>query len=349
MVKVLDRESINRMTRNSGRGGSTYVGGGGGGGYTLPLAADGTRGGVQIGFTTDATDRKYAVQLDNEKAYVNVPWTDHYSWSDITNKPSAAGGSTTPVYWNGSGFSQCTSYANASVNYANSAGSAGTAGKADYAYKVYCTSHPDTWYLSEDWDNTYFWLTAKYENSQLPCAVSYASNSNWANGAGYISDGTMDLVAQYNNEVNFGGSDGSSIIYFGYRARGSKGIPTSFIFGGGSGSASITCNGLYSNSYVTALSDARKKNVLSDVILSAEQLAQMPAVRFEWKDPEKPGTFIGTLAQSWREILPEAIHTISPDDDTLTFDYQSAALVAVVNLAREIQDIKMKLKRYGFK
>ena len=75
MVKVLDRESINRMTRNSGRGGSTYVGGGGGG-YTLPLAADGTRGGVQIGYTTDATNRKYAVQLSNEKMYVNVPWVN---------------------------------------------------------------------------------------------------------------------------------------------------------------------------------------------------------------------------------------------------------------------------------
>ena len=76
MVKVLDRESINRMTRNSGRGGSTYVGGGGGGGYTLPLAADGTRGGVQIGYTTDADNRNYAVQLNNEKMYVNVPWVN---------------------------------------------------------------------------------------------------------------------------------------------------------------------------------------------------------------------------------------------------------------------------------
>ena len=44
--------------------------------YTLPLAANGTRGGIQIGFTTSATNRNYAVQLNNEKAYVNVPWTD---------------------------------------------------------------------------------------------------------------------------------------------------------------------------------------------------------------------------------------------------------------------------------
>lgn len=104
---------------------------------------------------------------------------------------------------------------------------------------------------------------------------------------------------------------------------------------------------VYSAGYVTALSDARKKKVLGDVVLSAEQIAQMPAVRFEWKDPKKSGMFIGTLAQNWREILPEAVHTL--DDGTLSFDYQSAALVSVINLAREIEAVKSKLKRYGFK
>jgi hypothetical protein len=47
-----------------------------GGTYELPLAADGTRGGIQIGFTTSASNRNYAVALSSEKAYVNVPWTD---------------------------------------------------------------------------------------------------------------------------------------------------------------------------------------------------------------------------------------------------------------------------------
>ena len=44
--------------------------------YSLPLAANGTRGGVQIGYTTDGANRNYAVQLSSEKMYVNVPWTD---------------------------------------------------------------------------------------------------------------------------------------------------------------------------------------------------------------------------------------------------------------------------------
>ncbi len=42
--------------------------------YTLPLAANGTRGGIQIGYTESG--KNYPVELSSEKAYVNVPWTD---------------------------------------------------------------------------------------------------------------------------------------------------------------------------------------------------------------------------------------------------------------------------------
>lgn len=51
--------------------------------YTLPLAANNTRGGIQIGFTTDGNNRNYAVLLSNEKAYVNVPWTDTDTWRPV--------------------------------------------------------------------------------------------------------------------------------------------------------------------------------------------------------------------------------------------------------------------------
>lgn len=44
--------------------------------YSLPLAASNVRGGAKIGYTTDSSNRNYAVQLSNEQMYVNVPWTD---------------------------------------------------------------------------------------------------------------------------------------------------------------------------------------------------------------------------------------------------------------------------------
>ena len=42
--------------------------------YSLPIAADGTRGGIQIGY--EENNKNYPVELDSEKAFVNVPWTD---------------------------------------------------------------------------------------------------------------------------------------------------------------------------------------------------------------------------------------------------------------------------------
>ena len=41
---------------------------------SIPAATSSTYGGIQIGYTTSG--RNYAVQLNNGKAYVNVPWTD---------------------------------------------------------------------------------------------------------------------------------------------------------------------------------------------------------------------------------------------------------------------------------
>lgn len=56
------------------------------------------------------------------------------------------------------------------------------------------------------------------------------------------SDDSMKLYANHSNEVNFGGTNNSSTIFFGYRATDSKPIPTSFIFGSDTGTASITAN-----------------------------------------------------------------------------------------------------------
>lgn len=50
--------------------------------YSLPLAANGTRGGIQVGYA--ANGRNYPVQLSGEKAYVNVPWTDTNTTYDLS-------------------------------------------------------------------------------------------------------------------------------------------------------------------------------------------------------------------------------------------------------------------------
>ena len=61
--------------------------------YTLPLAANGTRGGVQTGYTTDAANRNYAVQLSGEKMFVNIPWTDTNTTYKLTVNGTTNGAS----------------------------------------------------------------------------------------------------------------------------------------------------------------------------------------------------------------------------------------------------------------
>lgn len=69
--------------------------------YSLPTAANGTLGGIQLGYSdSTANTRNYAVQLDsNNKAFVNVPW------SDTDPIPSQSGNSGKFLTTNGSAVS----------------------------------------------------------------------------------------------------------------------------------------------------------------------------------------------------------------------------------------------------
>lgn len=70
--------------------------------YTLPLAADGTRGGIQLGYTQN--NKNYPVRLSNEQAYVNVPW-QNTEYTTFTGATVSADGTTglvpAPTHLNG--------------------------------------------------------------------------------------------------------------------------------------------------------------------------------------------------------------------------------------------------------
>lgn len=299
------------MTRsNTGGGGGAT---GSGGGYTLPLAADGVRGGVQLGFTTSAANRNYAVQLDNEKMFVNVPWTDHYAWAEITGKPDSFTPSAHTHAW-GDIISGVPATATRWPSWSE------------------VTSKPSS---KTAWGQTYLNASSEFQN------VSGDLSAGSSGGA----------IFQFHAiELNSAGSLSGYGGYIDFHFNGSSSDYTSRIIEDASGEINIQAttkvNRLYSRGGVTALSDARKKDVLGNVELSVDDIARMPAVRFRWKDLDQSGTFIGTLAQSWREILPEAVQPIG---DNIGFDYNGAAIVAVVNLAKAVQKIIAKMDRYGFK
>ena len=106
--------------------------------YSLPLAASGTRGGIQIGYSESGTN--YAVKLSSEKAYVTVPWTD----TKVTQTKDDSGTTAYPLLMAGaadpngtattarydSGVKLTPSTNTISANISGKAATAGTADKA---------------------------------------------------------------------------------------------------------------------------------------------------------------------------------------------------------------------------
>lgn len=88
-------------------------------------------------------------------------------------------------------------------------------------------------------------------------------------------------------------------------------------------------------------SDERLKTKISDVLLTAEQIANAPAINFKYKDGDQ-SIHAGTIAQYWQEILPAVIMGKS---DRLTMDYGPAAMVAVINLAKEVVALRQEISR----
>jgi hypothetical protein len=109
-----------------------------------------------------------------------------------------------------------------------------------------------------NWNNDY---KQKWVFNGSVTADAFNGNASSATIARSLgTDESMKLYAQYTNELNFGGTNNSGTIYFGYRAADSKPIPTQFIFGGPSGSATLVAANFQGNA-----SSASKVNILRTI------------------------------------------------------------------------------------
>ena len=99
--------------------------------------------------------------------------------------------------------------------------------------------------------------------------------------------------------------------------------------------------GVYSGGYVTALSDARHKDVKGDVGLTVSEVANAPAVKFLWKDRRQEGMQVGSIAQYWKKVMPEAV--VENADGELTMSYGVIALLASIATARKVEDLERRV------
>lgn len=97
---------------------------------------------------------------------------------------------------------------------------------------------------------------------------------------------------------------------------------------------------IYATGGVTCASDARMKDVISPTDLRVEQVADAPSVRFLWKKDHSLGMQVGTIAQYWQKVLPEAV---SDKSGELSLQYGVAAIVAVITTAKKVVDHEKRI------
>lgn len=88
-------------------------------------------------------------------------------------------------------------------------------------------------------------------------------------------------------------------------------------------------------------SDSRLKDNIEDINIDVNDIANAPCVRFNYKKSKK--TNVGTLAQYWNEILPEAIS--ENDEGYLYLDSGGLSIATTISLAKEVVKLKNKIDR----
>lgn len=256
---------------------------------------------IQADWTVNDTSNK--AYIKNKPSLATVATSGSYN--DLSGKPTIP---TVPT--NVSAFTNDSGYitSSGSCSYATSAGSASSANYANSA-----------------------------GSASTAGSASSASSVPWTGITGMVQGG---------NEINFcDGAPSANRLWFNWRGRNDSRFTISEYYFG-NGNQGYTGNTVYAGNYyaagdITAASDQRKKNFVADVILTAEQIAAAPAVKFRWKDKRDEFVHVGTYAQYWQKVLPESV---SDKDDTLGLNYGATAMVAVTNLAREVVDLKKTVK-----
>lgn len=103
----------------------------------------------------------------------------------------------------------------------------------------------------------------------------------------------------------------------------------------------ITTAGAATFVSVTQTSDIRRKNIISNLELSIEDIAKAPLFKFTWKDKEDKTVHIGTSAQYWQGLMPEL--TSENKNGVLGLQYDVAAMAGVTTVAKVVVDHEQRI------
>lgn len=85
-------------------------------------------------------------------------------------------------------------------------------------------------------------------------------------------------------------------------------------------------------------SDVRKKDIIEDETISIESIAAAPLFKYKTKDHPEDSMRIGSSAQYWQDLVPEAVS--SDEEGYLKMNYMTLNTVASLTSAKEIVKLK---------
>ena len=165
----------------------------------------------------------------------------------------------------------------------------------------------------------------------------FTRNNNGANmDVGWNWD-NVDGAGAFFRSTDFSSDAGS----FGFFARSSSG--TKQLTGKTNGT--LTWDGTIGATAFNNTSDIRNKNILSDLSIDLEQIADAPLFRFTWKGSDDIKIHAGSSAQYWQTVLPENVYFADNEQRTLSMQYDAIALISAVTVAREMIDTKDRIRQ----
>ena len=360
--------------------GDISVGGGATGNY-LPLTGGTVTGQTIFSYQGDAGlgNSNPALIIGGTKSQSHIEIDDN----EIVAKSNATGTGTLFLQWDSGNLNLCrdgiTSVGNDNLSYYEKFNVNGSAGVTNILYVNDIRSNPN----STNGDR-YGLLTIKPTKWTGVGSNEWAVGSDAFNGviraastlyiyrggtrytnidsAGGTFSGRVVInldndaeASDYNSgSLRIGTAGGNHLLLDGNEIVAASGNSTGTLFlqynggtiecGGGSNVSFNVRGSIYATGAITALSDARKKDIMGEAGVTVEQIAHAPAVQFLWKDKErrKDGQQVGTLAQYWQTVLPEVV---SDKGGELSMQYGVAALVSSIIIARKVANHEVRIDR----
>ena len=168
------------------------------------------------------------------------------------------------------------------------------------------------------------------------------------NGLQYSSNGGTsyyDIITSnggtISNVLNINNSSGKSIIIEG-NTMTSYGAENNWYVDKSSNAYFYTTTSRYFYGTLNNSSDEKLKNILGNVELTIPQIANAPAITFTWKNNIDNDRHVGTIAQYWKNILPEVVHG---EEGNLSMNYVEVALISSILLARNAEIQQAQIER----